>query len=107
MMNDLTSQQLQLENFMSDISERCYSAGWLQDLEYVLWDALINGPRKFGGGIITEKDIETLKKLSEAANAWIVFDDVKEETAMDLESWRKKFNGDVQQNPDLLHRING
>ncbi|WP_165499728.1 hypothetical protein [Pedobacter frigidisoli] len=48
---------------MREISEYCYSAGWMLNLEYALWDALLNGKRKYGQSIISEIDIEILIKL--------------------------------------------
>jgi hypothetical protein len=86
MMKDLTSSQLLLEEYMSEISERCYSAGWMENLEYVLWHALINGQRKYGQSVISQKDIQTLIELSNSCNAWIIFDDETEETAMHLDA---------------------
>lgn len=101
MIKDLTSQQLLLEECMSDISERCHSAGWMQDLEYVLWDAILNGPRKYGHHVITQTDIEKLKELSKDANAWIIYDEEEEETAIDLLEWKQKFFNDTQQKSQL------
>ena len=102
MTRDLTGQQLLLANSMSDISERCYYAGWMKGLEYVLWNALRHGERKYGHDSISKKDIETLRTLSKAANAWIIFDDETEETVMDLNTWEQKFKEDVEQNPELI-----
>lgn len=104
MIKNLTPDQEKLANFMSDISERCYYAGWLDNLEYVLWGALINGPRAYGRGEITQEDIDALKQLSGAVNAWIVFDDDPniEEVALDLDLWAIKFQADVHENPRLL-----
>ncbi|MEI6948044.1 hypothetical protein V9K67_12675 [Paraflavisolibacter sp. H34] len=102
MIKDLTIQQRQLAGFMGDISERCYYAGWMQGLEYVLWDALLHGQRQYGHGTISQKEIKALEIFSNAANAWIVFDGEKEETAIDLQEWKKKFRQDIEQNPGLL-----
>lgn len=102
MRKDLTSQQLILADCMSDISERCYYAGWMQNLEYVLWDALVHGQRQYGHDTISRQDIETLSDLFKTANAWIVFDDATEETAMELEKWKQKFQQDIEHNPELL-----
>lgn len=55
---------------MRDISEDCYCAGWLSDLEITLWSAVLHGPRRFGMGEITEGDIAELKRLSEKAGGW-------------------------------------
>ncbi|QKJ31272.1 hypothetical protein HQ865_16405 [Mucilaginibacter mali] len=103
MLKDLTIKQELLAQLMSDISEKYYAAGWAQDLEYVLWDAVINGERKYGHDIITIREIETLISLSNEAKCWIVFDDHAEETAISLEVWRKKFNNDISNNAKLLN----
>ena len=102
MRKDLTGLQLLLADYMSGISERCYYAGWMRHLEYVLWDAVLHGQRKYGHDIISPSDIEILRDLSEAASAWIIFDDITERTPVDLYDWKKKFQDDVQQNPQLL-----
>jgi hypothetical protein len=101
---DLDPDQIQLANLMNDISERCYCAAWMTDLEYVLWDAVINGQRKYGHGFITPHEIDELKKLSKACNAWIYFDDEVEETAVTLDTWELMFDKAVVDNPDILHR---
>jgi hypothetical protein len=102
MRKHLTSQQLLLADYMSEISERCYYASWMQNLEYALWDAVLHGQRKYGHNTISPKDIEILSDLSKAASAWITFDDNTEATAIDLNTWKEKFQKDVQQNPQLL-----
>lgn len=102
MRKDLTSQQLLLVDFMSEISERCYSAGWMQGLEYILWNAILHGQTKYGHDFVSQTDIAMLSDLSKAANAWIVFDDNTEETAIGLYDWKEKFQQDIQQNPQFL-----
>jgi len=101
MLKDLDNLQLALADFMSEISERCYYAGWMSDLEYSLWDALVNGERKYGQDIITKDDIQTLKDLSQRCNCWIYFDDTNEETAIDLDIWKEKFKNYISSHPDL------
>ncbi len=49
-------------------------------LEYVLWSALIDGPRKYGCLEITVEQIARLKELSDASGGWIMFEDEKGET---------------------------
>lgn len=91
MRNHLNKQQELLAIFMSVISEKCYYAGWMLNLEYALWDSVLYGERKYGHDFIILKDIETLKLLSTEADCWIFFNDVLEETAIDLKSWEEKF----------------
>lgn len=102
MMHDLTPKQKLLANLMSEVSERCYCAGWMQNLEYVLWEALVNGERKYGQDTITQQDINSLKELSEMTNSWIVFDDILDEMPLDLSAWKEKFQIDVQKDSELL-----
>jgi len=66
---------LELAQLMSDISERCYYAGWLGGTEDVLWSTLNTGPRKWGTGSIRQKDIDQLKSLSEQAQGWVTYTD--------------------------------
>ena len=91
MLQDLTQPQRQLANLMSDISERCYNAAWMANLEYVLWSAVLSGPTKYGHDVISQHDINQLMQLSEKANAWIVFHEDHEETSFPLEKWKEKF----------------
>jgi hypothetical protein len=76
----------------------------MQDLEYILWDALTNGERKYGRDTITQVDIEILKDKSVAAKSWIIMDDETEETAISLDEWKHKFQQDIVRNPQLLKR---
>ncbi len=95
MLDDLTFGEQSLANFMSEISERCYSAGWMEDLEYVLWDAVINGEKPYGHGKVTNQDIQILKLLSDYCKGWIYFDEQKEETVIDFKSWGQKYDSHI------------
>ena len=98
----LTKEQKKLADFMSDLSEKNYSAAWLENLEYVLWDAVIKGQRKFGQGLISQKDVQQLRELSNSCNSWIYYDEETEETAIDLSSWNKKFESATHDNPSIV-----
>jgi hypothetical protein len=102
MIKDLTEDERRLAGFMSEISEKCYSAGWMVDTEYVLWEAIISGPREFGHGKITKEEIEELNKLLNKTKTWIVFDDMKEEMAIPLDKWRTRFTEDISKDPGKL-----
>jgi len=52
-----------LRKVMSGISEECWCAGWLHNLEYLLWDA-VTGRRE---GICSPEEIEQLKCLHAGA----------------------------------------
>ena len=93
MLNNLSTKQSDLANYMSEISERCYAAGWEMGLEFNLWYALINGlPIKYGQDLITENDIIRLKELSEKCNCWIFFNHDKGETAIDISDWNSIYD---------------
>lgn len=102
MISDLTVDQQQLAKLMSEISERCYAAGWMQNLEYILWESLLKGEREYGQSRITTQDINALKALSETSNSWIYFDVRKEEIAVDLTGWLRKFQRRTQLRPEIL-----
>jgi hypothetical protein len=99
MYSDLTDIQKKLADFMSDISERAYHAGWMMNLEYVLWGALVNGERQYGRYFITQADIDNLTRLAKQSNCWIYFDNNTEETAISFEQWSRIFNDGVSANP--------
>ncbi len=90
---------------MSELSESCYSAGWMKYLEYVLWEATINGERNYGTGRISNVDISTLLQLSRNCNCWIYFDDVKEETTIDLEDWKELYKNSIAKNSNIIKRF--
>jgi hypothetical protein len=69
--------------------------------EYVLWDAIISGPRPFGHDKITRSEIEELSRLANKTKTWIVFDDIKEE-AIPLDTWQTRFSEDVAKDPSKL-----
>jgi hypothetical protein len=62
-----------------------------EGLEFELWDAVVNGPRSYGQIQITLDHIAELRRLSETAGGWIVFDDHEEESLLPMEEWEKSF----------------
>lgn len=81
--------------YMSDLSEEAYYAGWMLNLEYDLWQAVVDGPRSYGHMIIDEKHIAKLKDLSNRCGGWIVFgeptDNVTEETFVPMQQWLQMY----------------
>ena len=76
---------------MSEISEDAYCAGWLIDLEYDLWQILIDGQGEFGMMGLSEPEIQQLRELSDACGGWIVYDDDRGETFVPLAQWLTMF----------------
>jgi len=68
-----------LADFMSQISERAYYAGWMRGLEYALWDAVRNGPRTYGEIEIDSETIAELRRLSALCGGWVRYSDDEEE----------------------------
>jgi hypothetical protein len=91
MLKDLNEDQLQLEELMSRISEEAVSAGWMDGLEYELWEILIGLRTSYYRRIVTQEEIEQLRFLSNKCGCWIIFDDESEETALDLDTWKKRY----------------
>jgi len=87
----MNSNQQALCDFMSEISEEAWYASWMEDLEYVLWYAILHGPIAYGRKLIDEQTILQLKRLSEIADSWIVFDDDTWEKTVTLNAWQELF----------------
>lgn len=86
-------------SYMTELSERAYSAGWMQGLEYALWQAVTSGPRTYGRSFIGEVEIERLKELSRRCGGWIYFDDQTEETWIAEKDWEKMFESSKSRYP--------
>jgi hypothetical protein len=83
----LTSDQLALAEYMSDLSEEAYCAGWMHGLEDALWCAMQEGLYGYGRLTLLPQHLERLRELSERCGGWIYFDDEKEETFVPLAEW--------------------
>lgn len=91
-----------LAYIMSNISERCYYATWMENLEYILWHSVTEGPRRYGHSEISSDDITALKILSERCGEWIFFDEANEETPISLELWQAKYAQHIEYNPRAI-----
>jgi len=89
MIEELTDSQKALADYMSELSEEAYFAGWMEGLEYALWKAVVENPFEYGFLQLTEQHIAELTKLSNACGGWIVFDDDSAETFVPIAKWRK------------------
>jgi hypothetical protein len=72
---------------MTGISEGAWCAGWLSDLEYICWKAREAEPTPTGMGVITARQSELLRLLSEEASGWWIWDQ-KGPRFLDFEEWR-------------------
>lgn len=83
----MTEVQGRLSELMSDLSEEHYCAGWLIDLEFILWGMVLGGPREFGLGTVSVGDVEELSRLALDCGGWIVWDDGPRWASMD--EWKR------------------
>ena len=79
---------LGLLGLMSGISEEYWCAGWLTSLEFDLWNAA-QADRKYGHGIITERQATLLRLLSEECEGWWHWkEDADNPQFVPLNEWR-------------------
>ena len=89
MLRDLTPSQRELADYMSELSEEAYCAGWMHDLEYELWQVLqSDSPSRFGRLVASDDQLYKLRSLSSACEGWIHFDDAREETWLSFAEWQ-------------------
>lgn len=85
-----------LRDRMSQISEDCYCAGWLGNLEYLLWSAVMDGPVEKGNWNVTQSDIDSLRLLARRCGGWIVWDDVLvTKIWVPIEEWQSQYERHV------------
>jgi hypothetical protein len=83
---DITAKLL--VKVMSGISEERWCAGWMHNLEYMLWD-VVTGRRE---GICSPEEIEQLKYLSEKCGGWIIWDEqAKGERFISMQDWLRLY----------------
>lgn len=83
-----------LMEYMSELSEEAYYAGWMDGLEYALWTAVLEGSLKYGHFQITRTHTAKLRELSDRCGGWIVWDDATELTFMPMDQWQKKYDAE-------------
>ena len=87
MLSSLNENQLALAEAMGSLSEAAHHAGWMEGLEFDLWRAVVDGPRRYGRLDVTADHVAHLRGLSQACGGWIVFDRDKEETFVPIDRW--------------------
>ena len=92
MLSDLTESQRALAEFMSELSEQAWHAGWMKGLEYELWRAIVDGPFRLGRLTLTSVHVTRLKQLCDLCGGWIVFDDAAEESFASASLWNSIYS---------------
>jgi hypothetical protein len=86
----LSSDARALATYMSDLSEEFWCAGWMRDLEFMLW-SVIEGKEADASLTLTRNQLATLKSLSNACKGWIVFRRDTQETFVSIPEWVQLF----------------
>ena len=87
MLRDLSPAQRELADFMADLSERAYAAGWIDHLEFKLWAAMSQQTPVLGPLPLARDEVIRLRTLSERCGGWIYFDEKSEETCAPASYW--------------------
>jgi hypothetical protein len=91
MLGELTPDQFALAEYMSDLSEDAYCAGWMDGLEYALWQVVLGQRTKYGHSTFTKEHATQLRRLATSCGGWIVFDHEREETWVSQADWERRF----------------
>lgn len=75
-----------LHDAMSELSEDCYAAGWMQGLEYDLWRIVLAGDGHYGMGRITRDDTARLRQLADDAGGWWMHGEL-----VSMSEWLKRY----------------
>jgi hypothetical protein len=78
----MTQEVKDLIDYMSYLSESYWAAGWMMDLEYILWNNL-NGKHN----LLSRKELRNLRELKDKANSWVSF--------MSNEEFVERYHGEV------------
>jgi hypothetical protein len=59
-----------LLRMMRDMSDDCWCAGWMRDLEFTLWDIVRGGSRRFGLSMLEDRDLARMRFLHKLTGGW-------------------------------------
>jgi len=82
-----------LQQIMSDISERCWCAGWMMGTEHALWRAIQTPdeePFDWGQDEVTPEERQQLRWLSEQCGGWWCNYD----RFLPLDEWKEQADGE-------------
>ena len=91
MLIDLSPDQRRLADYTSELSELAFCAGWMDGLEFALWEAMQGRRDNYGRLVFTPHHRNELRTLSERVGGWIVFDDHTEESFLPLKEWKEVY----------------
>jgi len=76
---------------MQKLNDDCWSAGWMADAEYDLWERVCSADRLWGNGYITIQDAKDLRHWSNECGGWIVHRDGAF-WFVPIEDWRRMYD---------------
>ena len=81
-----------LNRLMSDISERCWCAGWMSGNEFSLWRLMETGGGRYGQDEVTPDEAAQLRALSNTLGEWCVWDETAPgcHAFPSLDDWRRR-----------------
>lgn len=88
---DMNDKQRELYELMSDISEDCYFAGWMNGLEYAIWGALQDGDRNYGMGEMDAEQLERCRTLAAELDGWVIWVDSDDDPELPVQEWGPRF----------------
>ncbi len=90
--HELTDDQQILADMISEISQDCYSAGWLIGIEYQIWERIHSSPsRRCGYRELSQQEIEKLRYLSGMIGGWIYWRDDTANQDLEPHDWGEAF----------------
>ncbi len=85
---------------LSGLSERAFHAGWMDGLEYRIWQIVQGGDRRYGQIRLTDDEVAMLRDLSEQLGGWIRFnDDSGSEEFVDKARWLRIYEEWLRNQP--------
>jgi hypothetical protein len=82
-----------LVDLMRYLSEDCYCAGWMNYLEYSLWEMVSDSAasREYGMGTVSEENVARLRTLSDQVGGWWRWHDDRDERDLPAQEWGERF----------------
>ncbi|SRR6266481_3207189 len=96
-LSNLSPDARALATYMSDLSEELWCAGWMRDLEFMLW-SVVEGKDAYASLTLTRDEVANLRLLSNACKGWIVFRRDTEETFVSMPEWIHLFAAWLSEN---------
>jgi len=90
---NLAARQLLLYE-MREWSEKCFSAGWMRDLGFDLWNIVVNDGGFYGWHMFSLVEVKRLYRLAVAADGWWRWGEADEEF-VSLDAWRNIYSNQM------------